>query len=347
MGHGPLGPLLGLLVSRRVVNYLLFVYATHDVTLHQGGRRKRENKMLVLDDKRKLWVKEALDTVSEANAAVGVCGENFIVLAAENDYPDLSRLPSLLRRKIIKLDRCSVVARSGDDLDALPIIHDLQYACDLQRLYSGSEVIVVELASKVSAVQEMSMLSLVKRPAHVSFLVAGYDYRSLAPLLYEAGPSGTDSDVDAYAIGRQSDLIHLFLAKNYNRSLCQQEMVKLAIRALLEVDVNVGVESGAKDIEVSVLSRNGLQYLTEAEIVAIVADEINPIVPADEITPSVPEIAENSSVDIKDIFSTVLKNVFAPEVEAGEATGTCSKKKRNRKNKKKKQGESHCVCDCC
>ncbi|KAH7836728.1 hypothetical protein Vadar_004849 [Vaccinium darrowii] len=57
-----------------------------------------------------------------------------------------------------------------------------------------------------------------------------------------------------------------FLEKNYKET-SGQETVKLAIRALLEV-----VESGGKNIEVAVMTKDGLHQLDEAEIDAVVAE---------------------------------------------------------------------------
>ncbi|KAI3674806.1 hypothetical protein L2E82_51922 [Cichorium intybus] len=59
----------------------------------------------------------------------------------------------------------------------------------------------------------------------------------------------------ANAIGRNSNSMREFLEKNYKETF-GQETIKLAIHALLEV-----VETGGKNIEVAVMTTEGLRQL--------------------------------------------------------------------------------------
>ncbi|KAE8655952.1 Proteasome subunit alpha type-7-B [Hibiscus syriacus] len=104
------------------------------------------------------------------------------------------------------------------------------------------------------------------RPFGLSTLIVGFDPYSGVPSLYQTDPSGTFSAWKANATGRNSNSIREFLEKNYKET-SGQETIKLAIRALLEV-----VESGGKNIEVAVMTKEGLRQLDEAEIDAIAAE---------------------------------------------------------------------------
>jgi hypothetical protein len=73
------------------------------------------------------------------------------------------------------------------------------------------------------------------RPFGLSTLIIGFDPYSGAPSLYQTDPSGTFSAWKANATGRNSNSIREFLEKNYKET-SGQETVKLAIRALLEVN---------------------------------------------------------------------------------------------------------------
>ncbi|CAL5376653.1 unnamed protein product [Camellia sinensis] len=98
-------------------------------------------------------------------------------------------------------------------------------------------------------------------------MIVGFDPHTGVPSLYQTDPSGTFSAWKANATGRNSNSMRDFLEKNYKET-SGQEIVKLAIRALLEV-----VESGGKTIEVAVMTKeHGLRQLEEEEIDAIVAE---------------------------------------------------------------------------
>jgi len=59
-----------------------------------------------------------------------------------------------------------------------------------------------------------------------------------------------------------------FLEKQYHENLTQDECVRLAIQALLEV-----VDSGAKTMEIVVLQRGGIKVtITEAQLDAVVKE---------------------------------------------------------------------------
>jgi 20S proteasome subunit alpha 4 len=132
------------------------------------------------------------------------------------------------------------------------------------------------------------------RPFGISTLVIGFDQDGVARL-YQTDPSGTYSawkvndslsgflvisftnlslsffpsqqkPKKANATGRNSKTVREYLEKNYNPDATDEGVVKLAVRALLEV-----VESGSKNLEIAVMRRGRkLQFLEENEIEALV-----------------------------------------------------------------------------
>lgn len=61
------------------------------------------------------------------------------------------------------------------------------------------------------------------------------------------------ADVQACAVGRSSKTVREFLEKNYPEDLSRDDTIKLTIKSLLEV-----VQTGAKNIEISVMERYGV-----------------------------------------------------------------------------------------
>ncbi|KAK7860978.1 proteasome subunit alpha type-7 [Quercus suber] len=136
-------------------------------------------------------------------------------------------------KKIVLLDNHIALACAGLKADARVLINRARIEC-LQQKYTQS---------------------------------GGFDPYTGTPSLYQTDPSGTFQAWKANATGRNSNSMREFLEKNYKET-SGQETVKLAIRALLEV-----VESGGKNIEIAVMTKeHGLHQLEEAEIDAIVAE---------------------------------------------------------------------------
>ena len=76
------------------------------------------------------------------------------------------------------------------------------------------------------------------RPFGLSTLIVGFDPYTAVPSLYQTDPSGTFSAWKANATGRNSNSMREFLEKNYKET-SGQETIKLAIRALLEVSIDI------------------------------------------------------------------------------------------------------------
>ncbi|KAJ8771040.1 hypothetical protein K2173_023365 [Erythroxylum novogranatense] len=211
-------------------------------------------------------VEYALEAVRKGNAAVGVRGSDTIVLGVEKkSTPKLQDSRSV--RKIVNLDDHIALACAGLKADARVLINRARIECQSHRLTVEDPVTVEYITRYIAGLQQKYTQSGGVRPFGLSTLIIGFDPYTGAPSLYQTDPSGTFSAWKANATGRNSNSIREFLEKNYKET-SGQETIKLAIRALLEV-----VESGGKNIEVAVMTReHGLRQLEEAEIDAIVAE---------------------------------------------------------------------------
>lgn len=88
------------------------------------------------------------------------------------------------------------------------------------------------------------------RPFGVSGMMAGFAADG-SPQLFLTDPGGTFSSWKANAIGgRNEKAVKEFLEKNWAQGLSQEDSVKLAVKALLEV-----VDSGSKNMEIAVMLR--------------------------------------------------------------------------------------------
>ncbi|XP_024403306.1 proteasome subunit alpha type-7 isoform X1 [Physcomitrium patens] len=210
-------------------------------------------------------VEYALEAVRKGNAAVGVRGTDTIVLGVEKK--STAKLQDARTvRKILKLDEHVSLAFAGLTADARVLVNRARIECQSHRLTVEDPVTVEYITRFIAGLQQKYTQSGGVRPFGISTLIVGFDPYTGVPALYQTDPSGTFSAWKANATGRNSNSVREFLEKNYTET-SGAETVKLAVRALLEV-----VESGGKNIEIAVMTKNeGLRLLDEAEVEEIVA----------------------------------------------------------------------------
>jgi 20S proteasome subunit alpha 4 len=209
-------------------------------------------------------VEYALEAVRKGNAAVGVRGTDTIVLGVEKK--STAKLQDARTvRKILKLDEHVSLAFAGLTADARVLVNRARIECQSHRLTVEDPVTVEYITRFIAGLQQKYTQSGGVRPFGISTLIVGFDPYTGAPALYQTDPSGTFSAWKANATGRNSNSVREFLEKNYTET-SGAETIKLAVRALLEV-----VESGGKNIEIAVMTKNeGLRLLEEAEVEEIV-----------------------------------------------------------------------------
>ncbi|CAH1761776.1 7097_t:CDS:2 [Entrophospora sp. SA101] len=136
-------------------------------------------------------VKYALEAVRKGTCAVGVCGEDYVVLGVEK--------------------------KNGLSADARVLINKARTECQSHRF-------TVEYITRGGV-----------RPFGTSTLIIGFDANDKAPRLYQTDPSGIYSAWKANSIGKSSKTVCEFLEANYKEGLSKDEIIKLAVKSLLEV----------------------------------------------------------------------------------------------------------------
>lgn len=210
-------------------------------------------------------VEYASEAVRKGTTAVGVRGSDNIVLGVEKK--STAKLQDARTvRKIHMLDDHICLAFAGLTADARVLVNRARVECQSHRLTMEDPVTVEYITRYIAGVQQKYTQSGGVRPFGISTLIVGFDPYTQKPALFQTDPSGTYTAWKANATGRNSKTVREFLEKNYKET-SGQETVKLAIRALLEV-----VESGGKNIEVAVMTRDGLKLLEESEVEAVVRE---------------------------------------------------------------------------
>lgn len=213
-------------------------------------------------------VEYALEAVRKGSTAVGVRGENVLVLAVEKK--STAKLQDARTvRKTARIDDQICLAFAGLTADARVLINKARKECQTYRLMVEDAPSVDYVSKFIATTQQRFTQSGGVRPFGISTLIIGFDSDG-SPRLFQTDPSGLFSEWKANAIGRNSKAVLEFLEKKYpdcvqvshDTNQRNEETVKLAIKAILEV-----VESSHKNIEVSVMYRDkGLKMLSESEV---------------------------------------------------------------------------------
>jgi len=193
-------------------------------------------------------VEYAQEAVKKGSTAVGVKGKDVVVLAVEKK--SVAKLQEERTvRKICLLDDHVVLAFAGLTADARILVSKARVECQSHKLTVEDPVSLEYITRFIASLKQRYTQSNGRRPFGTSCLIAGFDPDS-TPHLYVTDPSGTYTEWLANATGRSAKTVREFLEKQYSAEAVatQQQAVKLAVRALLEV-----VQSGAKNVEVAIM----------------------------------------------------------------------------------------------
>ncbi|KAM6216615.1 proteasome subunit alpha-type 8 isoform 1-T1 [Rhynchocyon petersi] len=220
-------------------------------------------------------VEYAQEAVKKGSTAVGIRGNNIVVLAVEKK--SVAKLQDERTvRKICALDDHVCMAFAvlnafvGLTADARVIINRARVECQSHKLTVEDPVTVEYITRFIATLKQKYTQSNGRRPFGISALIVGFDDDGI-PRLYQTDPSGTYHAWKANAIGRSAKTVREFLEKNYVEDAManDNEAVKLAIRALLEV-----VQSGGKNIELAVIRRNQPLKMFSAKEIELQVTEI-------------------------------------------------------------------------
>jgi len=212
-------------------------------------------------------VEYALEAVHKGTCAVGVRGDNIVVLGVEKRTTAKLQNERTVR-KILPLDDHICVAFAGLTADARALINSARVECQSYRLSVEDAPSVEYITRYIAEVKQKFTQSNGKRPYGVSCLIIGFDGDK--PQLFNTDPAGVYSSWKANAIGRSAKTVREYLEKNYSdeTAASDRETLKLTVKALLEV-----VQSGSKSIELAVMKKDEpLKLVTPEELEELITE---------------------------------------------------------------------------
>ena len=211
-------------------------------------------------------VEYAQEAVKKGSTAVGVRGDQIVVLAVEKK--SVAKLQEERTvRKICTIDSHCVMAFAGLTADARVLIDRARVECQSYKLTMEDPVTIEYITRYLAHLKQNYTQSNGRRPFGISTLIAGFD-DSGVPKLFQTDPSGVYSEWKANAIGRGGKTVKEYLEKAFTDDLVKtdQGAIKLAIKALLEV-------VQGKNLEVAIMRKNkSLEILPEDELVKYVTE---------------------------------------------------------------------------
>lgn len=214
-------------------------------------------------------VEYALEAVKRGTAAVGVKGKDVVILGCEKRSALKLQDPRITPSKICKLDTHVSLAFAGLNADARILVDKARVEAQSHRLTVEDPVSVEYISRYIAGVQQRYTQSGGVRPFGISTLIVGFDPNDKVPKLYQTEPSGIYNAWKANAIGKSSKTVRDFLEKNYEEDMDKAATIRLAIKSLLEV-----VQTGAKNIEIAILSADNPTEVLSTETIAEYVAEI-------------------------------------------------------------------------
>ncbi|KAJ2794340.1 Proteasome subunit alpha type-4 [Coemansia furcata] len=209
-------------------------------------------------------VEYAQEAVRKGTCAVGICGKDSVILGVEKKAA-LKLQDSRTMRKIHRLDEHIFIASAGLVADARVLVDMARVECQNHRLTIEDPPSVEFITHYIASTQQRYTQSGGRRPFGISTLIVGFDPDN-TPKLFQTDPSGIYYQWKANSIGRNSQTVREFLEKHYTQDISEEDGIKLAVKSLLEV-----VQTGAKNIEILVITKDGNRTPDVTEIESVIA----------------------------------------------------------------------------
>lgn len=210
-------------------------------------------------------VEYAEEAVRRGNTTVGVRGKDCVVLCVEKRATPKLQDPRTIR-KMVTVDDKIALAFSGLNADARVLVNKTRVECQSYRLNVEDAPTVDYVARFVARTQQKYTHRGGVRPFGISMLLGGFDGQGKAAL-FQTDPSGTYFSFKASAIGKNAKTVSDFLEKKFKEDMTEDETVRLAIKALLEV-----CEASSKNLEVMVVRKDEMKRFSEEETEPLVKE---------------------------------------------------------------------------
>ena len=186
-------------------------------------------------DGRLCQVEYAKKAVEKGTTAVGIVFKGGGILATDKLIRSkLVNVKSI--EKVFKIDEHVGAVASGLVADARKLVDHARITAQREKVIYGEPIPVETLTREVCDLKQSYTQYGGVRPFGVSLLILGADKTGVR--LFETDPSGAFSEVYASAIGQGKKAAEEIFESEYSEGMSLEEAVKLAVKALNEVNKN-------------------------------------------------------------------------------------------------------------
>ena len=215
-------------------------------------------------DGRLFQIEHAHAAVQRGTTVVATKSKDLIAIAIEKTSIVKLQDTSTFR-KVCPLDSHVMCAFAGLHADARVLIDKAQVQCQSHRLTYEDPITIERIARFIATTQLKYTQRAGVRPFGIATLVCGFDQTGEGHI-YETLPSGLYTEWKARTIGKHDQTVMEYLEKHNKDDQSDEDALKLAVGALLEV-----VENGSKNLEVAFMKKGEtMRLMTEDELASII-----------------------------------------------------------------------------
>lgn len=176
-------------------------------------------------------VEYAMEAISKAAAAIGICTKEGVVLGVEKTIQSKLLCEMKHSDKINIIDKHILCAVAGLTSDANILLDKARLSCQ-RHFYTFQENESVEkLVEYLCSIKQSYTQNGGLRPFGASFIYAGYDkYHGFQ--LYQSDPSGNYSGWKATAIGTNNNSAKSMFQTLYDENMSLDDAIKLGVRVI-------------------------------------------------------------------------------------------------------------------
>jgi proteasome alpha subunit len=198
-----------------------------------GGQGRAYDRALTVfsPEGRLFQVEYALEAVRRGTLVVAVKSKDDVCLVAQIKVASkLMDADSI--DKLFQIDEHMGVAISGLHADSRALINYARVQAQSFRLTYDEPVRLNMLAKAIADLKQQYTQFGGVRPWGCAFFLIGVDV--IGPHIFTTSPSGIYRSFKAYAIGNGEATAREYLIENYNETMPFDEIIKLALKALME-----------------------------------------------------------------------------------------------------------------
>jgi len=215
-------------------------------------------------------VEYAMAAIDNAGSTIGIQYASGVLLAGEKRMISQLLEPGRSKEKLFIIDDHLICAVAGVTSDASILVEKLRADAQKYTLSYQEPIPIETMVTGLCNLKQSYTQFGGLRPFGVSFLFAGWDHHH-GYQLYTTDPSGNYAAWKATAIGLNHQTAQTTLRENWKQGLSEADALELVAKVMMKsMDAT---KPAAENLEIALITKDGMRYLSDAEVNSIVKRE--------------------------------------------------------------------------